>query len=303
MIKKILYATIIIGVLITSCGTQKRIAATTEKSKTTRESINADSVALGDLQTEMLKKLGQQGVDSSLNKKIVSLLSTLQDDLSKIQQTVDAVDFFLETKKNFRPNNYEEDVKPYVVRLDSFQLQKKTRDRIYQLLDEAVKMEAFQKYGMGAFFEPGIYRIAPAAFSNVNRSFQPAIDSMSAISNRYPDIKRTAHLVIVGYADATPITPGTQLFNELKNYMKQPDPQSVQMNQVLSDLRANELLRNLKIIMKTSASKFSNYNQLKIGYSSYGRGQALPFNNITDYTDNDERRRVVVFYWAILPEL
>ncbi len=303
MIKKILYASVIIGAFITSCGTQKRIAATTEKNKTTRESINADSIALSGLQAEMLKKLGQQGVDSSLNKKIVSLLSTLQDDLSQIQQTVNAVDFFLETKKNFRPNNYEDDVKSYVTRLDSFQLQKKTRDRIYQLLDEAVKIQAFQKYGMGAFFEPGIYRIAPAAFSSVNQSFQPAIDSMSAISNRYPDIKRTAHLVIVGYADATPITPGTKLFNELKSYMKQPDPQSVQMNQTLSDLRANELLRNLKIIMKTSASKFSSYNQLKIGYSSYGRGQALPFNNITDYTDNDERRRVVVFYWAILPEL
>ncbi|MCH5715310.1 hypothetical protein [Niabella hibiscisoli] len=154
MIKKILYVSVIIGALIiSSCGTQK-IAATAEKSKATRESIDADSAALSNLQTEMVQKLGQQGVDSSINRKIVSLLSVLQDDLSKIQQTVDAVDFFLETKKNFRPNNYEEDVKDYVRRLDSFQLQKATRDRIYQLLDEAVKMEAFQKYGMGAFLSP-----------------------------------------------------------------------------------------------------------------------------------------------------
>ncbi len=303
MIKKMLYASVMIGALMTSCGIQKRMAATTEKSKTTREVLHTDSATLSQLQAEMVKKLGKQGVDSSLNIKIVSLLATLQDDLSKIQQTVNAVDFFLETKKNFRPNNYEEAVRSYVTRLDSFQLQKSIRDRIYQLLDEAVKMEAFQKYGMGAFFEPGIYRIAPAAFNSVNQSFQPAIDSMSAISNRYPDIKRTAHLVIVGYADATPITPGTKLFNELKSYLKQPEPQSEQMNEALSDLRASELLRNLKIIMKASASKFSSYNQLKIGYSSYGRGQALPFKNITDYTDNDERRRVVVFYWAILPEL
>ncbi len=304
MNKKILYFSVIIGALIiSSCGTQKRIAATAETSKTTRETIETDSATLSILQAEMVKKLGQQTVDSSLNKKIVSLLSTLQNDLGKIQQTVDAVDFFLETKKNFRLNNYEDDVKSYITRLDSFKLQKKTRDRIYQLLDEAVKMEAFQKYGMGAFFEPGIYRIAPAGFNSVNQSFQPAIDSMSAVSNRYPDIKRTAHLVIVGYADATPITTGTKLYNELKSYMKQTDSESVQMNQALSDLRANELLRNLKIIMRTSASRFSNYNQLKIAYSSYGRGQALPFNNITDYTENDERRRVVVFYWAILPEL
>lgn len=303
MIKKTFYTSVMIGALITSCGTQKRMAATSEKNQIARESLSADSATLGNLQAEMARKLGEQSVDSSINKKIVSLLSALQNDLGKIQKTVDAVDFFLETKKNFRPNRYEGDVKTYVVQLDSFQLQKKTRDRIYRLLDEAVKVEAFKKYGMGAFFEPGIYRIAPTAFNSVNKSFQPAIDSMSAISNRYHDIKRTAHLVIVGYADATPITPGTTLYNELKDYIGQPDPDNVQLNQALSDLRANELLRNLKMIMRTSASQFSNYNQLKIGYSSYGRGQALPFSNITDYTDNDERRRVVVFYWAILPEL
>lgn len=302
MMKTLLYFSVVIGAIFTSCGTQKRIAATTEKKEVIQESISKDAAALSNLQQEMAKKMDNQTVDSSLNRKISSLLSTLQANLHQIQQTVDAVDFFLGSKKNFRPNHYEEDVKSHITTLDSFQLQKKTRDRIYQLLDEAVKMEAFQKYGMGAFFEPGIYRIAPAAFSSVNQSFQPAIDSMSAISNRYPDIRRTAHLVIVGYADATPITPGTKLYNEIRSYLKTKDPASEQMNQALSDLRANELLRNLKIIMRTSASKFSSYNQLKIGYSSYGRGQALPFKNITDYTDNDERRRVVVFYWAILPE-
>lgn len=302
MVKKIC-ACISVVIILASCGTQKRIAATAEKNRVIRESINRDSATLGNLQAEMMKKLGRQTVDTSINAKIVSVIATLQQNLDKIQETVDAVDFFLQSKKNFRPANYEDDVQSYVLRLDSFQLQKKTRDRIYQLLDEAVKMEAFQKYGMGAFFEPGIYRIAPAAFNSVSQSFQPAIDSMSAISNRFPDIKRTAHLVIVGYADATPITPGTKLYNELKGYLKQPDPASVQMNQALSDLRANELLRNLKIIMRTSAPQFSSYNHLKIGYSSYGRGEALPFNNITDYTENDERRRVVVFYWAILPDL
>jgi len=300
---KTFYTSLIIGILMTSCGTQKRMAAASEKNQIARESISTDSASLSSLQAEMMKKLGQQSVDSSINKKIISLLSALQNDLGKIQNTVNAVDFFLETRKNFRSSHYENGVKTYMVQLDSFQLQKKTRDRIYQLLDEAVKMEAFKKYGMGAFFEPGIYRIAPSAFSSVNRSFQPAIDSMSAISNRYHDIKRTAHLVIVGYADATPITPGTALYNELKGYIRQPDPNNEQLNLALSDLRANELLRNLKMIMHTSAPQFSNYNQLKIGYTSYGRGEALPFNNITDYTDNDERRRVVVFYWAILPEL
>lgn len=82
MIKKTIYASIIIGALITSCGTQKRIAATSEKNRITRESVNEDSVTLDNLQAEMVKKLGKQSVDSSINRKIVSLLSDLQDDLN-----------------------------------------------------------------------------------------------------------------------------------------------------------------------------------------------------------------------------
>ncbi|MCH5715309.1 hypothetical protein [Niabella hibiscisoli] len=126
---------------------------------------------------------------------------------------------------------------------------------------------------------------------------------MSAISNRYPDVKRTAHLVIVGYADATPITPGTKLYNELKSYMRKDNPESEQMNQALSDLRANELLRNLKIIMKTSASRFSNYNQLKIGYSSYGRGRPYHLITLQIIRKMMNAEEWSYFYWAILPEL
>ena len=56
-------------------------------------------------------------------------------------------------------------------------------------------------------------------------------------------------------------------------------------------------------MMKNNVSKFANLQQLTVGYVSYGRGEALPFKNITNYTDDDERRRVVVFYWAVLPEV
>jgi len=33
-----------------------------------------------------------------------------------------------------------------------------------------------------------------------------------------------------------------------------------------------------------------------------GRGEENPNAAITDYTDNDARRRIVLFFWSLLPK-
>ena len=298
-----LFTLITISVLFTACGTQKRLATATERSQTAKEHLANNNKQLTELESKVAIKLNNKEMDTSINTQIASIINKLKQNLDSTQRTIDAIDFFLNEKKNFRPKLYESSISPLVSQLDSFELQKKTRDRIYQLLTEAVDVKAVERYHMGAFFEPGIYRMAPKTFNDINKSFSPAIDSIAALSNRFADIKRTAYLVIVGYADATRITPGTALYNELKYLIKVDNPQNSQLNQKLSDLRSQELLRYLKLIMQNNASKFKNYNQLRLGYLNYGRGEELPFKNLKNYTDNDERRRVVVFYWTILPTL
>jgi len=37
-------------------------------------------------------------------------------------------------------------------------------------------------------------------------------------------------------------------------------------------------------------------------YYAEGKGEELPKGKITDYKVNDERRRVVLIYWTVLPE-
>lgn len=299
--KYLYYIPLLLGVFLASCGMQ-RMTSARQKAEEVKGLINNNLETLKKVESDVDQKINNQTVDSLISTAFSDVISELRNDLEKNQKTVAAVEFFLEKRSNFAGIDYKADVKQRLNELDSFRLRSKIRDRIYGLLSEAVKMNAFQKYGMGTFFNSGIYKISSSAFGAVSNAFSPAIDSMAALSNRYADIKRTAHLVIVGYADAVPITPGTGLYKELKNYLGISNPTNPELNQALSELRASELLRNLKIIMKDNAVKFTNYDRLDIGYMSYGRGQALPFKNITDYTYNDERRRVVVFYWAVLPD-
>lgn len=305
MDRKFLYICICLlsVILVASCSTQKRMASVAQKVQDARNLINEDSETLKKLQREIQQKADDHIVDSLINITFTAVISDLRKDLEKNQKTVAATEFFLKKRSNFTKGRYEANVKQYINELDSFHLKNKTRDRIYELLSEAVRVNAFYKYGMGTFFEPGVYKIAPSGFGIVSSAFMPAIDSIASLSNRYTDVKRTAHLIIVGYADGVSINPGTNLYAGLKKYLGTTDPTNAELNRALSDLRAGELLRNLKIIMKNNAAKFASQDQLSIGYISYGRGQALPFKNITDYADKDERRRVVVFYWTVLPDI
>lgn len=293
---------IVVSVVAVSCGMQKRIAETAEKNRATKEAIKGNTATLNDVNATASEKLSNQSMDTSISGNVSSTVSSLYAQLEKTQRTVDAIDFFLTKKSNFTPRNYNARVKPYVEQLDSFQIQRKTRERIYTLLSDAVTATTFQQHKMGAFYKPGAYKMPTQDFTAVSGMFLPAIDSMAALSNKYADVNRTIHLVIVGYADATKISENSKLYTELKDYLKASEPQPGQLNLALSDKRAQELLRNIKTLVRDNASKFKGYNHLKIGYLSYGRGEELPFKTITDYTVDDDRRRVVVFYWAILPQ-
>ncbi|WP_346236349.1 hypothetical protein ABDK00_015895 [Niabella insulamsoli] len=294
---------LIIGIFICSCANQKRIAHAKSSVESSKKIISESATTLEAIGEKIEQKKQGESVDSSIHNKFEDVLNALKKNLEEAGKSVKAVEFFLEKRSNFNKSKYNEALKSHLQQLDSFKLSEARRDRIYELLSEAVKAKSFEKYGLGAFFDPGVYEISPSASKLVARSFAPAIDSMAALSNRFADVKRGVQLVIVGYADASPIGRGTALYAKLKNYLKLENPGKEKLNMALSDLRAASLLSNLENIMKTYASKFANYDQLTIGSVSYGRGEAVPFKNITDYSDNDERRRVVVFYWAILPDL
>lgn len=289
---------------LASCGSQKRLADASQKVQTAKKIIDENNEKLAQIHAVADKKLDSAALDSTITAKIDQVIERLRVDLNKIAETVDAVELFSHKKSNFNERNYYSNTKQYIDRLDSFQKNNYTRDRIYQLLSEAVTMKAFSNYEMGAFFDPGAYKVPPTALQKLSTSFQPAVDSIILQSNKYADIKRKAYLVFVGYADAMPVNSGSALYSELSSYLKKIEqPSRQQLNEMLSNLRAGELLRNMKMLMLNNASKLSGYNKLSIDYVGYGRGEAIPFKNLSDYKADDDRRRVVVFYWSILPDI
>lgn len=83
--------------------------------------------------------------------------------------------------------------------------------------------------------------------------------------------------------------------------LNKTDAVKEELNKKLSELRALELISQMTrlFIQKTSSSPA----KLKVEYIGQGKGEEYPIPSIKDYRENDERRRIVLCYWSVLPDI
>ena len=128
------------------------------------------------------------------------------------------------------------------------------------------------------------------------------MDPLILFSNKYSQYPRTATLIVLGFADGTGITNGSELYYTLLDELRKPQAEKEELNQKLSELRAKELIKQMTNLYLKKASGYSEIEKLKTEYVGQGKGESLPISGIKDYTVDDERRRIVLCYWAVLPD-
>ena len=79
-------------------------------------------------------------------------------------------------------------------------------------------------------------------------------------------------------------------------------PSSADLNRELSRLRAEAMSAALHQLYEQRKSRFLNPALLEAVDIKIGMGEAFPNPRITDYQTDDERRRIVLFYWSVLPK-
>lgn len=286
-------------VLFVSCGLQKQMTATRNASTTTKKMVREESAALDTIQRMLQGKTENLAVDSIVNSAIQTILGKLNSRLNSAQQLALLLDATAADKARFRKET--PDILTKLIVLDSFNAARKRREEVYTMLKESVSTAKYRMYHLAAFFDPGVYKIPPAAIGTIATQFAPVIDSIAQLSNKYAGIAREARIVFVGYSDDTPVLESGPLYKELSGILNKENPTQEELNQILSDLRAKEMVRNIKLVINARSSKFENFNSLTLGYMGYGKGEAYPSTTITDYKPTDERRRIVLSYWIVLP--
>ncbi|MFT3902220.1 MAG: hypothetical protein QM727_03565 [Niabella sp.] len=291
-----------IALFTQSCSLVKRMNKAKGTAEQSRTLVAKETESLGFVMKKTTEKIAGDGLDSSMSNSYIQTLNQLSKHLTTVEEAAIAVQQASQNPKNFVGKNYyNSSVFRNIGLLDSFNREQQTRARMYKLIDESISLNTLKLFNFAAFFDPGVFKVPESAVGAIEKYFASIIDSVAELSNKYADIPHTAKFVLVGYADAAAIAPGSVLYKQLSDILQHPEPSREELNRVLSDLRARELLHSLGIVVNKNLSKFNNDSKLKVVYVGYGRGEAYPSKTITDYKSIDDRRRIVLCYWAILP--
>ena len=287
--------------LLSSCAYQNKLKQIKSQTELAKERTTIEKEQVAQIVQKINEKNQLNELDSLSADRYLITLRKLESNLEKINLNLVAINTSLANNAYFNREKYLT-IKSRTTFLDSFQINQPQREAIYQLLSEAVKAKSYNLYSLAAFFDPGVYKIKDEVKPALFKSFYPIIDSFSNFSEKHKTVPHTIYLVFVGYADGSNIVLGSNLYNDLKKYIPHSNPTNADLNITLSELRASQLSSNMRELINSQIFT-KNKEVKKIGYYYYGRGEALPFPNITDYHATDDRRRIVLCYWSVIPEL
>jgi hypothetical protein len=169
------------------------------------------------------------------------------------------------------------------------------------IMNESIDLKTYYEYPARAIFPSGKYKITDENSHDVRKLFKGAIDSIVYYANKYPTHKLTIHMITYGYADGQGFREGSDLYKELTEATGSDHPQREDMNQVLSQYRADGISAFLNDILFTQEGyRFINRIRIQVDTVGFGKGEEFPHSNIA-YETEDERRRIVKFYWKIIP--
>lgn len=234
-------------------------------------------------------------------------LNNIDVRLNKYQAKIDATLKEIENLKSriATPTDYSKNsavIKARVTLIDSVVNKSSfTREYSYAMIDEGLKKNNKSLFSLAAFFGPGGYIIPESKYPFARKYFSPLIDSLIKFSNQFSKIQRLSTIVINGYADAQQIAPTSKLVPIITNYLKKEQVDKVQLNAGLSGLRAEELSKLLTVFIKERSAEFLTLPKITFENIEIGRGEELPDLTIKNYKANDDRRRIVIIYWSVLP--
>ena len=289
------------AVLLHSCVGNKKIAAAKNKLKGIEEQMQKENAEIRSISTNADVKLQANKIDSNILRLIDKRISKSNAQLDASRLQANQLNEILKDNKNTR-KNYKSIVLPL---LDSLQKQSDhyaKRLALYLMIKEGLNVADFKQFELAAFFGPGKYLIPEDKVDIAALSFSPVVDSLILFSNKYSQYPRTATLIILGFADGTGITPGGELYYTLLDELRKPQAEKEELNQKISELRAKELIKQMTGLYLKKATGFNEVEKLKIEYIGQGKGEALPVSSIKDYAVDDERRRIVLCYWVVLPD-
>ena len=175
------------------------------------------------------------------------------------------------------------------------------------IIEEGMKNSTIYKIPNEIVFTEGGHKILDKNLQKMEQFFEPILDSIVVSANKYINKRLRVKIVVYGYADSDPINPKSKLYDEIARslYRETVDSSlltiSPRLNQELSRLRAEEVGGLVNTMTFNKLNYITGVKSIFVDLQKEGKGEELPDNKIK-YNTIDTRRRIVKFYWKILPQ-
>jgi len=283
-----------------SCIGAKKMGGAKDRLNKIQEGQVAELKQIKQIASTVETKLDENKIDSILHLRFNTRLVKSKNELDSISNAIGYLDSLMTKKSDFR-KSYKKIIVPKLLLLDSFRKENSKRSQVYLMLEDGLNISNYTLFDLAAFFGPGKYQIPEDKLNLATLAFSPMVDSIIKFSNKYADIPRTASLIILGFADGTGFSEGP-LFDTLTSRIGRKNVTKEELNQQLSELRAEELIGLLNLQFLKRASAIEKFELMGVEYLGQGKGEQYPLRTIKDYLVDDERRRVVLCYWAVVPK-
>ncbi len=303
MIRSIyLYAAILMVTLFTSCFSSKKAQIKKVLALETALEL-ADQKIVDDTKFKVEERLRSEVIDSNIAENIKSKIARYSADIDSFKNAITFIDEKVSTSRRSYVRN-RNGIDSSFAMIDRYKSRSNYRLRRFIMINESLDIIVNQQhmFDLAAFFGPGKYEIPDDKKDIAEKSFSPLIDSLVSFYNRYTDVEKKATLVIFGYADGNGFNPESEIYSTLVNLLNDSTASKEKLNQKLSELRAVNIGNLMELSIEKKIPNYKNIKAIDFFFVEKGKGEEYPSKKVTDYKTDDERRRVVLLFWNILPK-
>jgi outer membrane protein OmpA-like peptidoglycan-associated protein len=282
-----------------SCTTSKR--ASLAKLVTASKKIEAvDKEKITTTFNKKEEKKVEENIDSTINANVSTKLNQYKKELDSFSKAISFIEANIKSGKLFRKNKNE--IQAQVKKLENYTKNNNLKLRRFEMIENGLTISQQYLFNLAAFFGPGKYQIPTEKIKEAEQSFSPILDSLANFYNKYKDVERQATLIVLGFADGTGFNKESETYKTLTSLLNDSLASKEAVNQKLSQLRAKNIANIMELMLDERIPNYKNIQQLDFLFLETGKGEEYPSKKNINYSIDDERRRVVLLFWSILPK-
>lgn len=263
----------------------------------------AETRIVNDTKQKVEDRLKSEDIDAEIADSIKAKIAKYSIDLDSFKNAINFIDSKINTSRWSYVNNKTQINESFGL-IDRYKSRSNYRLRRFTLINESLDVIVNQQhmFDLAAFFGPGKYEIPEDKKDVAEKSFSPLIDSLVKFYNKYADVDKKATLVILGYADGSGFSPESEIYKSIIEKLNDSTATKEKMNQKLSEWRAINIGNLMEYSIENKIPTYKNIKYIDFLFIEKGKGEEYPSKKVTDYKTDDDRRRVVLLFWNILPK-